>query len=508
MGHSTDAADPADPTESSPGVNVASTQLVTAAGQTLTMLSPSDPTNPSAAVVNGVTLQSGAAAATISGLVVSAGSEGVVIGGTTTLPLAVAPGTGQTSEVLLSANEQTLTAKKLSGGLLAISGETLSRGGAAATLGTATISIASQALAVDGTIVTPVPASAGSVSGAEGLITIGGQTLMVSDLGQASANVIVVNGVTLSQNGPAETIAGQTIRVVSNGIVFDGSTTQLPQSPSGVTLASATVFTVNGQTLTASEVPGQTGNAVVVNGITVSPGGNAATLQGIIVSAASNVIVFDGSTAPFALPSTGAAFGMETVLTVNGHTLTASRGASQAYVVDGVTIANNGPATVIKGVTISAAGGGLVLDGTTTSFLLPSDLGSAPETIVTFEGHTLTAAGIPGQTGNSNAVIFDGITLSSGGTAAIIDGLTASDGQGGLIVSAGGSGTTIMVSSTSTPAFTSGVSGTLQQSPSAAATAASASSMTNDSSSRRAMGTCYLWLSLAVVCAYLTLVLI
>ncbi|KAK4541467.1 hypothetical protein LTR36_007913 [Oleoguttula mirabilis] len=408
--------------------DAASTQIITAAGQTLTITNPADP-NSAAAVVNGVSLQSGGPAATISGVVVSAGSGGVVVGGSTTVLPVQSTGSNSGSAVVLTAGGQTLTATQLSGGAVAIGSETVSVGGAAVTYGSVTVSAASNGLQVDGTFATQVPAA--SVQGSEGVnvVTANGQVLTVSAIARASGNAVAVGGATLSAGGAGTIINGQTVSLVSGTLVVDG-TTQVLSLPS----TSAAVVTANGQTLTVSSAK-QLGSAVVINGATLSQGGGDATINGQTVSAISNGLVVDGTTTLLSLTTAGAAGASETVLTVDGQTLTASAVAGPSggvIVVNGITLSNGGPAQAIQGITVTAASDGIVADGSTALLSVPTgDASSALQTVLTVDGHTLTASAVSGQSG---VYAVDGQTLSNGGAGATVEAATLSAFSGGLVL--------------------------------------------------------------------------
>ncbi|OQO14634.1 hypothetical protein B0A48_00015 [Cryoendolithus antarcticus] len=153
-------------TPSTAATTAGSVTAVTLNSAAFTISSASDP---SAAVVNGVTLSAGGLATRIEGQLVSAISGGVVIDGQT-VSLAAQATSG--AAAIFTANDgQAVTASQGStAGVVIVGGSTLTAGGAAVTISGQVISAASSGIIVDGSTPT-LEATASSVTLAAGLPT-------------------------------------------------------------------------------------------------------------------------------------------------------------------------------------------------------------------------------------------------------------------------------------------------------------------------------------------------
>ncbi|KAH0374081.1 hypothetical protein KCU65_g22, partial [Aureobasidium melanogenum] len=293
------------------------------------------------------------------------------------------------------------------------------------------------AFVVDGQVLTP--GGAITVSGTpvsfvkEGTaVVVGGFTQILPQTSAVAAPVLqfgsqvytaqansafVVGGQTLTRGG-AITISGTKISYASEGtaVVVNGVTQALtPTSPS-----SKPVLTIGGQAYTA-----RVGSNFVIGSATLVPGGQI-TVDGTTISLA------DGGTAAVVngvtktLSQGTAASG--NVLTVGGRTYTAGKGPN--FVIGGQTLIP-GQAITFDGTSVSLASDGtaVVVNGVTQT------LASAAPTkvaVLTIGGQTYTAQSgasyvIGGQTLYAGSVVtVDGTTISlqSGGTSAVINGVT------------------------------------------------------------------------------------
>ncbi|KAK6436469.1 hypothetical protein LTR95_007340 [Oleoguttula sp. CCFEE 5521] len=153
-------------TPSTAATTAGSVTAVTLNNAAFTISSASDP---SAAVVNGVTLSAGGLATRIEGQLVSAISGGVVIDGQTVSLAAQA--TSGAAAIFMANNGQAVTASQGStAGVVIVGGSTLTAGGAAVTISGQVISAASSGIIVDGSTAT-LEATASSVTLAAGLPT-------------------------------------------------------------------------------------------------------------------------------------------------------------------------------------------------------------------------------------------------------------------------------------------------------------------------------------------------
>jgi hypothetical protein len=227
----------------------------------------------------------------------------------------------------------------------------------------------------------------------------------------------------------------------SAGLVIDGKqTVQLPADGLVPTAAtSQAILTIGSSTITAI-LATRSGNAIVVDGTTLSQGGSPITIDGTQVSAGTDGLVVNGAQtvriSKFeAVPTAAAA--SQAVLTVGGSTITATAasGLDAAIVIDGTTLSPGGLAITVNGTKLSAGSAGLVVEGTRTIQL--SALNSAPtstnawQTVLTLGDSTITAIL---SSGSGNAVVVNGTTLSPGGPAITKDGTRLSAGTAGLVV--------------------------------------------------------------------------
>ncbi|KAL9062754.1 MAG: hypothetical protein Q9157_008660, partial [Trypethelium eluteriae] len=242
-------------------------------------------------VIAGSTLSAGGPAATLSGQVVSVGSSGVIVGGSTHLFSAPATGIAvppQPSEVAapftVGGMPYTAYAPAGQSGVAVLTGAdgvptTLMAGGPAATISGQAISVGSSGIVVAGSTypflnpATGVGNQAQPSEGAALFMVDGSPYTAYEPAGQSGIAVLPgINGVPtiLSAGGPAATISGQAISVGSSGLVVGGSTipfSALPINPAapGPTGPQevAASFTIGGQAYTAYEAPGQTQTAII-----------------------------------------------------------------------------------------------------------------------------------------------------------------------------------------------------------------------------------------------------
>lgn len=322
-----------------------------------------------------------------------------------------------------------------------------------------TLSSGSAGLVVDGTSVIALPGSGGQTPAAE--FTIGSQTFTASAANAASPSEIVIAGTTLSHGGPAATISGAVVSAGSAGLVIDGEqTVQLPGEGLVPTAAtSQAVLTIGSSTITAI-LATRSGNAIVVDGTTLSPGGSPVTVDGTHVSAGTGGLVVNGAQtvriSKFeAVPTAAAA--SQAVLTIGSSTITAmaASGLDAAIVIDGTTLSPGGSAITVEGTKLSAGPAGLVVDGTRTIQL--SALKPAPtptdawQTVLTL-GDSTIAAILSSASGKT--IVVNGTTLSPGGSAITVDGTQLSAGTAGLVV--GGTITVAYKTTASGPQATEG----------------------------------------------------
>lgn len=395
------------------------------------------------------------------------------------------------SPVTFSFGSQAITA--VPGQPLVIAGSTLGSD-VAVTVDGHTYSSAGAGLVVDGASTIALPSSGGVVSAA--VVTIGSQIFTASAADPKSPSALVIAGTTLIPGGQAATIEGAIISAGSAGLVVDGSQT-IPLTdvvpPPTAAAASQTVLTLGSSTITAI-LPSGTGNAIVVDGTTLTPGGSAATIGGAVVSVGNAGLVVDGSrTIPLTAIASMPTDPSQAIITLGSSTITAVSlsGTGNKIVVDGTTLSPGGSAITIDGTELSVGTAGIVVGGTRTAAftaVTPKPTGEvASQVVLTLGGSTITAMS---PSGAGDKIIIDGTTLSPGGSAITIDGTELSAGTAGLVV-----GGTKTASLTATASLTQ-ASGRSSSSPADTPTAADPGSTASNTQSggRRAFAAQQAWL--------------
>ena len=185
-----------------------------------------------------------------------------------------------------------------------IGGQTVSADGAAATVSGHLISVASTGVLVDGsaaafsdlTRTTSMPQAPLETMA---LLTISGSTYTAYEIGSGTAVIMRAGSdpLTLSSSGSAATVAGQEVRIGSNGVLLGSSS--IAFSTATATDAREAVFTVHGTAHTAVAQAYDPNVVVVDSRITLSVGGQGIVMEGQTISFASSGMVIDGThTAP------------------------------------------------------------------------------------------------------------------------------------------------------------------------------------------------------------------
>ena len=242
-------------------------------------------------------------------------------------------------------------------------------------------------------------------------------------------------------------------------VVVDGSESgqakEGAKSPPSGDPSGAIYKAPDGSPHTAFQLPGSPGRAVV-DGHTFSVGGAPVILNGATLSEGpSGINVVHGvSTQNIAFSQLAAHSGTtdgEVVFTeADGsvHTATYRLSGSAGVVnVAGHTLSVSDSALTVNGeITGESASGLFVGDGSQTINGPSSMITGAPKiaeleaVFIGTDGLQITAYAVPDASG---IIEVDGHTLSIGGSAAVIDGMTVRDGNGGLTVVDGGKSTVI-----------------------------------------------------------------
>ena len=239
----------------------------------------------------------GGSAATQNGNTVSAATNGIVIGDSTIAYTAPTSSVVQSVAVFtIGSQAYTATAKQP----IVIGSTTLTAGSALATPFGTTISIANSGIVVDGsTISFTKPASNQPPSlGPEASPTTLGSPFTAYAVASTSGVYIINSGSdtiqTISADGPAATISGQTFSAGHSGVIVDGSSTIQVQTVSA-SLANAATFTIDGHTHTAIQDPGSS-VAVIDGSATLTADGPGTSLDGQSITLATGGLVVDGTT--------------------------------------------------------------------------------------------------------------------------------------------------------------------------------------------------------------------
>lgn len=177
-----------------------------------------------------------------------------------------------------------------------VDGTTLSAGGSAITVDGSQISAGTAGLVIDGSQTIPVSdleSVPTAVASSQAVLTVGGSTITATAASGTGA-AMVIDGTTLSPGGPAITVHGTELSAGASGIVIDGTRTIALESIPTPTDATQTVLVLGDSTITAI-LPSGSGNAIIVDGTTLSPGGSAITVNGTQLSAGTAGFVVGGT---------------------------------------------------------------------------------------------------------------------------------------------------------------------------------------------------------------------
>ena len=250
--------------------------------------------------------------------------------------------------------------------------------------------------------------------------------------GQAATALPTSNGFILETNtlpiGVYTTISGTLFEAGSGDLIIGSSYAgaSLLDAASPLTMAAGSV------TLTASQVES---DVWAVDGQTLSRGGPVGIVSGQTITADSDglaLLAGQNTAALSPVPSTvkqdaGAAY----TLAAGTKTLTASKVQdSSAYVVDGTTFSEGGPAMAVDGMTITYGSSGPVLiDSQTTATFGRVSSQTDKGNVYALGPMTVTASEV---SNHPNEYVVDGRLVSQGGSAMTLDPATITVGAEGL----------------------------------------------------------------------------
>lgn len=258
----------------------------------------------------------------------------------------------------------------------------------------------------------------------------------VAGASQIGSKVDEQSSANLDPGGPVSASAGISSADPSATAVVVGSQTYGGQAQSA-DQASGAVVTLGSQVYTAVASDG----SVIVDGQTLAEGESTVSIDNKPISVAGTAIYVDGSTVAFsALAATRNTIPSEpgvsaAVVTIGSavHTALASNGIIS---IDGQTLSPGGSALTVSDTVVSAVSSGLVVDGSTAQFSQIPDTtgsGSGKAAIITIGSQTFTGAQSVASDG-STVIVLDSHSVTVGGSAATINGVSVSAASGGVVV--------------------------------------------------------------------------
>jgi hypothetical protein len=245
------------------------------------------------------TISVGGPAATLPGqCVISAGTNGLVINtqaaAVTNRASAVSALPVITKAVIVTVGTKVQTFSQDSSGVVKIGTTKLTPGGSAATLDDGSVvSADSEGIKLGSSFVKYSTVAPASVAGPNVIVFMVGTKTVTASCPPGSTNQAVIGSITLTAGGPVQTLQdGSRVSLASGGaIVVDGTSAAAIATP-----ASAVVFTVNGNTVTAYQAA-DVSSVATIDGTVISQSGPAITLSsGEVISIGSNgLMVQQGS---------------------------------------------------------------------------------------------------------------------------------------------------------------------------------------------------------------------
>ena len=213
------------------GGSSSSGAILTIGSQVITAVDPSDRSG--IAVVGSQTLTKGGQANNINGQAVSLGQNGLVVGGTQTVPLSVmiqgASPTPSGSEAIFTIGSQAVTAFEPAGSpsFAIIGSQTLTQGDGDITISGQEVSFGSSGIVISGGSTVAISARPSVPTNAMASAVFTGTDGAVETVFSlpGSSGIASVDGMMLSIGGPAVTIDGRIVSEASGGLVVSSSST-------------------------------------------------------------------------------------------------------------------------------------------------------------------------------------------------------------------------------------------------------------------------------------------
>lgn len=274
--------------------------------------------------VGSQTLSVGGPAQTVAGHVLSAGSSGVVIDGSTPITFAVDPiaTSDLTAATLVTVGSQQYTISSAADRGLLVNGVTVSPGGSAVEVDGQTFSAMGSALVagsttidMEGLTTATDPSSAMAVAGTT--LSVGGPDV-VSDgntYSLASSGLVLVNAQTTqlfsAVQGTSQSLTGGASLLAAGSVTLTAAAAAA-SAGSGDQHTSGAQVAVGSHTFSIAQDPASANVDVVDGSVTLTVGGSAQTVAGQTFSAASDGILVDGSTVALTAPASSGSGAQQT----------------------------------------------------------------------------------------------------------------------------------------------------------------------------------------------------
>ncbi|KAL9094863.1 MAG: hypothetical protein Q9165_002812 [Trypethelium subeluteriae] len=240
----------------------------------------------------------------VDGTPISVGANGIAVGTSSLLAIQSYDRTPAVAAAIATLGHNLVYADPSSSSVVVIGGMQTLFPGQTTLVNGMSVSVGPQGVIIRGSTTLPLPpfaTSAGSPGSAA--IKIGSEILTAFQ--QSGQHAIVLGSSTLFVDGPPLTTAGEVISAATSGVVvissgstsiymFSSAATQSGALPNSAVEVEA-AFTIDGKKLTAYEVAGHSGEAVLLGSdgkpLTLVAGGSAATIDGQRVSLRSDGVV-------------------------------------------------------------------------------------------------------------------------------------------------------------------------------------------------------------------------
>nr|OQO28619.1 hypothetical protein B0A51_03336 [Rachicladosporium sp. CCFEE 5018] len=363
------------------------------------------------AVVGGQNLVQGGSAVTVASQLVSFGSSGLIVGGTSTIFTVAIPSAAASRTAVIGGSS---VGAVVQGSIAVVGGNTLTLGGSPATIAGQEVTFASNGVIVaESSTLLPATSKSTEVAQPGQVISIDGIAVSIVPV---NGGILISDGVTTATVNPGSTVTvqGHTIELNEGGnsITIDGSQTV---SLDAGNRATGNIVSIGGTPISISRADGAVQLTSAGKIITLAPG-ETAIFAGHLVSVAPDgqSVTFDAARTVSVDAAFGAAPTVAKVVLLDGSPVALTRTAIGLTISDGRTSVQvaSGQTVQFNGHTIAASADGtsVVIDGTRAVAL---DAVPAPST-------SPDAVFMLGNTPIFIVLIGDSVVLSDGFTAILL----------------------------------------------------------------------------------------